>query len=291
VRWAWMTVLLPMGAAAQSLPANLEARLNAHELPPLLALFSADATVELALDADRQRIPNEVWVGRENLETFFSRQTPGLSVAFSDVSSAADHGSWNVQLSNDHFRSLGLEQVSARATAEWLGNRIFKMVIAVAPAQADALAVAIPRANKSAVRRIFDEINQEDFSGLDRQLSPNYVQHSSMPVSPGRAGVKQLYAQLKVAFPDLHVTVEDLIAEGDRVTARMSWRGTQKGEYLGVQPTGRAVVLNKIDIFRFESGVSIEHWDVVDRLGLLQQLGVVPRFPQWNPSLGYDGFR
>jgi predicted ester cyclase len=291
VRLACMTLWLPLIASAQPLPAALEARLNTHDVPGVLELFAEDGKVELVQDPDRQRLPSEVWVGRKNLELFSSIQTRGLTIRFADISAAADHGSWSVELRNDYFRSLGLDVFKGRAVVEWVGLHIIKLSIVGATAQSDVLAAAVPRANKAAVQRLFDDINQGDMSGLERQLSANYVQHSSMPVSPGRSGVRQVYAQLRASFPDLRITVEDLVAEGDRVAARVTWRGTQKGEYLGVQPTGRAILVSKMDFCRFESGVMVEHWDVVDRLSLLQQLGVVPRFPQWNPSLGYDGFR
>ena len=78
------------------------------------------------------------------------------------------------------------------------------------------------------------------------------------------------------AFPDLHFTVEDLIAEGDKVVARLTVRGTQQGAFMGIPPTGKHVTVTGIDINRLAGGKSVEHWLNMDTLGLLQQLGVIP---------------
>jgi predicted ester cyclase len=78
------------------------------------------------------------------------------------------------------------------------------------------------------------------------------------------------------AFPDLHFTVEDIIAEGDKVVTRLTCRGTQQGAFMGIPPTGKQATVTAIDINRFAGGKSVEHWLNMDTLGLLQQLGVIP---------------
>jgi len=78
------------------------------------------------------------------------------------------------------------------------------------------------------------------------------------------------------AFPDLHFTVEDFIAEGDKVVARLTVRGTQQGIFMGIPPTGKHATVTAIDINRMAGGKSVEHWLNMDTLGLLQQLGVIP---------------
>jgi predicted ester cyclase len=81
---------------------------------------------------------------------------------------------------------------------------------------------------------------------------------------------------IRAAFPDIHETVEDIIAEGDTVVTRTTWRGTHQGALLGIAPTGKHVSVSGIDISRVASGKFVEHWQSADNLGLLQQLGVVP---------------
>jgi len=78
------------------------------------------------------------------------------------------------------------------------------------------------------------------------------------------------------AFPDLYFTVEDLIAEGDEVVARVTMSGTQHGAFMGIPPTGKHVTITGIDINRFVGGKSVEHWVEMDTLGMMQQLGVIP---------------
>ena len=85
------------------------------------------------------------------------------------------------------------------------------------------------------------------------------------------------------AFPDLHHTVEDQVAEGDTVVTRMTLRGTHHGEFRGIAPTGKPIVVSLIGIDRFENGKFAEQWSQLDTLGLLQQLGVIPAPGQGTP--------
>lgn len=81
---------------------------------------------------------------------------------------------------------------------------------------------------------------------------------------------------IRAAFPDLHVTVEDMVAEGDKVVARVTMSGTHKGEFMGIAPTGKQITVGIIEILRIAGGKVVEHWNVVDSLGMMQQLGAVP---------------
>jgi steroid delta-isomerase-like uncharacterized protein len=115
-------------------------------------------------------------------------------------------------------------------------------------------------------------------SVAEELLAPDFVDHSPFPgVSPDRDGVKRLFAALHVAFHDLRAVIHDQIAEGDRVATRKTFRGTHRGEFLGISPTGRAVTFDVIDFVRIEKGRIAEQWNVVDLMGLLQQIGVTPR--------------
>lgn len=110
---------------------------------------------------------------------------------------------------------------------------------------------------------------------IDDVVAPNLVFHA--PVSVGANGVhalKQVMAILLRVYPDLHLVVEDLIAEEDKVVGRTTVTGTHRGEYMGIQPTGKSVTYSEIFIFRFVNGHVAEIWGVVDVLSQLQQLGV-----------------
>jgi predicted ester cyclase len=134
--------------------------------------------------------------------------------------------------------------------------------------------------NKAAVRRLHDAMTGG--AGLvsqtiDEIVAPDVLFHAPVPTgATGAQALKQVMAMLHRAFPDLHVAIEDLIEEGDKVVGRNSVTGTHRGEYLGRRPTGRSVTYNEIFIFRFAGGRIAEIWGVVDVLSQLKQLGVIP---------------
>jgi steroid delta-isomerase-like uncharacterized protein len=132
-------------------------------------------------------------------------------------------------------------------------------------------------ANKQVVRRFVDEYqtaaNERSFAEL---LHPEVVDRSRPPgIAEGAEGVRQQFETFRAAFPDFHAVIHDQIAEGDKVVTRKVFHGTHRGELMGIPPTGREVQIEVIDIVRVEGGQIVEHWNVVDRLGLLQQLGAL----------------
>jgi steroid delta-isomerase-like uncharacterized protein len=130
--------------------------------------------------------------------------------------------------------------------------------------------------NKDCVRRLFEEVlNRGKLSLLDTLIGAAYVDHNPSPGQPaGAAGVKGKVETLRSAFPDLRFSLEELVAEGDLVAARYSWRGTHKGEaFLGIPPSGKSILVRGMDFYRFRDGKIVEHWDNVDELGMLSQLG------------------
>ena len=132
--------------------------------------------------------------------------------------------------------------------------------------------------NKSIVRRWIEEgWNKGNLAVIDQVYAPNYVQHepAPAPVTSSEA-LKQYVGAYKTAFPDLHFTIEDMIAEGDRVVVRQTFRGTHQGDFMGIAPTGKQVTMTEIEIFRVVNGKGVENWTSSDDLGLLQQLSVVP---------------
>ena len=132
--------------------------------------------------------------------------------------------------------------------------------------------------NKAVVRRFYEEVvNQKKRAVLDEVFDLNLVDHFAPPGTPGGLeGARQTLGMFLSAFPDLHFTVEDLIAEGDEVVARVTMSGTQQGAFMGIPPTGKHVTITGIDINRFVGGKSVEHWVEMDTLGMMQQLGVIP---------------
>ena len=132
--------------------------------------------------------------------------------------------------------------------------------------------------NKASMRRFYEEaFNKKNRAAIDEFIDPTQVDHAAPPGTPGGLeGARQTLTMYLTAFPDLYFTVEDLIAEGDKVVARLTVRGTQQGVFMGIPPTGKHATVTAIDINRMAGGKSVEHWLEMDTLGLLQQLGVIP---------------
>ena len=134
--------------------------------------------------------------------------------------------------------------------------------------------------NKVLMRRFYEEVfNKRDLAAIDDFMAPDFVNHSAAQL--GMAGgdlehVTQFVSMVMQVFPDLHYTVEDLVAEGDKIAARLTISGTQQGAFMGIPPTGKYATISDIEIFRIADGKAVECWVQVDFLGLLQQLGVVP---------------
>ena len=133
--------------------------------------------------------------------------------------------------------------------------------------------------NKALVRHFVDEVQSAgNIDALDEICSPDFVNHSAPPGVPSNCeGVKQLTAMFRQAFPDSYFTVADMMAERDRVATRKTFHGTHQGEFMGILPTGQQVSMGLIDIVRIADGRVVEHWSMGDNLGMMQQLGIVPR--------------
>jgi steroid delta-isomerase-like uncharacterized protein len=131
--------------------------------------------------------------------------------------------------------------------------------------------------NKAIARRYFEELwNRGNLAALDELLTADFVIHYPLaPVPPGPEGAKAHTAPLLKGFPDARHTIEDLVAEGDRVAIRSRWTGTHQNEYRGIPSTGRRVTVNQMTVLRIVDGKIAERWAIPDVLGLMQQLGVV----------------
>jgi predicted ester cyclase len=143
------------------------------------------------------------------------------------------------------------------------------------------LSAAQIASNKATFTRLHDALNSGDeeliSKTIDEVFDPDVRIGTPLPVGvTGTQAIKQVWAILLRAYPDLHVTVEDLIAEGDKLVARNSVTGTHQGEYMGVPPTGRSVAYNEIFVVRFADGRIAQTWGVADVLSQMKQLGVIP---------------
>ena len=132
--------------------------------------------------------------------------------------------------------------------------------------------------NKALVRQLIEEVmNRGNISLVDEIMPPDFVDHEGAPrLPPTREGFKQSVPMLRSGIPDFNATIDDVVAEGDRVVIRMTWRGTQTGEFMGMPPTGKSISVGVIDIFRIAGGKIVEHWGLADMMGMMQQLGAMP---------------
>ena len=144
-----------------------------------------------------------------------------------------------------------------------------------------SLATGTPAAaNKAAFGRFHDAVNTRDLGVIakviDEVVDPDVLFHAPVPTgATGAQALREVWTMLLRAFPDLHVAVEDVIAEGDKVVARNTVTGTHQGEYRGVPATGRPVTYNEIFIVRLAGGRIAEIWGVVDVFAQLRQLGLI----------------
>lgn len=134
-------------------------------------------------------------------------------------------------------------------------------------------------ANKAVVRKVIERfLNSADPDVADELFHPDFVDHNrSNPGMSGLENVKRSVADWHEAFPDTVSSLEDLLAEGDRVAARWTTRGTHRGEFLGLAATGNRIKVSSSGIFRISGGKVVESWDHFDALGMLKQLGATPK--------------
>jgi steroid delta-isomerase-like uncharacterized protein len=131
--------------------------------------------------------------------------------------------------------------------------------------------------NKANMSRLFiDLFNKGDLGVADELVVSDFIEHSALPGLPkGIAGLKAIAQILRSGYPDFHIEVEDAIAEGDRVVLRLTVGGTHQGALFGIPPTGKHAEWSEMHIIRVKDGKMIEHWDVLDLMSMMQQLGVM----------------
>jgi steroid delta-isomerase-like uncharacterized protein len=129
--------------------------------------------------------------------------------------------------------------------------------------------------NADLVRGFFDGLNSRELEGVVRVIAPGFLHHG-MPTSRGPEGMRAVGEMFLAGFPDMRITLDDVIADGDRVASRGRWTGTHTGEFMGIPATGREVDVPFIDTWRVEDGLLAENWVQMDILGMMQQLGVAP---------------
>ena len=132
--------------------------------------------------------------------------------------------------------------------------------------------------NKANERRVVEEIlNKGNLSAIPELITTDYIYHGAAGMDvKGAEGFKRTVMQIRAAFPDLHVTIEDMVGEQDKVVVRLTYRGTHEGDLLGIPPTGKKTAITEIKIIYWQDGKAVEAWGILDMYGLMQQLGALP---------------
>ena len=133
--------------------------------------------------------------------------------------------------------------------------------------------------NKALMRRLYQEvINEGNIDLTDEFFSEDFVEHEHFPGLPteGPEAPKAAFAMFRAAFPDLQITPDDMIGEGDKVAVRATISGTHKGEFMGIPPTNKSFKAELLDIIEFHDGKATEHWGLTDQGAMMEQLGIAP---------------
>ena len=131
---------------------------------------------------------------------------------------------------------------------------------------------------KEMAQRWYGEVMSEGKTEvIDELCSPDWLDHDPLPgTTPDFAGLKDFVTQIRAAFPDLQVTADERIGEGDRLAVRSTMRGTHEGDFMGIPGSGKKVEVSNYDFVRFENDQAAEHWGVLDSAALMEQLGMAP---------------
>lgn len=139
--------------------------------------------------------------------------------------------------------------------------------------------------NKALLMKLYDAINADDWTSIGAIIPENAVDHNPNPgQGPGLEGIKAVFAEMRKAFPDMKMTPQQTVAEGEFVTARILFTGTQNGEFFGMPASGKSVSVEGFDLIRFENGKAVERWGTFDNMGMMAQLGMTPGAESPNPT-------
>ena len=132
--------------------------------------------------------------------------------------------------------------------------------------------------SKAVFQKFVDGLNAKDADAIGQIMSANFIDHDLPPgQEPGIEGMVAMMRGFFAAFPDLKVTIDQLIAEGDLVAAAMTTEGTQTGDFMGIPASGKKISITEMHMVRVVDGKAVEHWGVSDAMGMMQQLGVMPQ--------------
>lgn len=128
--------------------------------------------------------------------------------------------------------------------------------------------------NKALIQRFYDEVaNNGNLDLIDELVAEEFIEHEAFPgLSNDRDGLKRFFSMMHDAFDDFRMDVEDMVAEGDKVVARITMKGNHKAEFMGIAATAKTINVPTIDIVRYVDGRAVEHWGVTDEMAMMEQI-------------------
>jgi steroid delta-isomerase-like uncharacterized protein/uncharacterized protein (TIGR02246 family) len=238
---------------------QFDAAWNARDLPAIIAFFSDDATLTSP--------DGKLYTGKTQIEEYVKSLLPGFRVETSAVRASGDKAMWSFTVHSDAFAQMGVNPAKGEAVAEIMSGKIKSFSPSLSQETQNKLAIqqGISNYNNPASRERYFDLYSE-----------NCVFHDPS-VQPGLVGIKQFYNAFWIAFPDLKVQIDDMVAEGDRVSARFFLTATQQGDFMGIPASGKSIEVGGQTILRFENGKCVERWTQLDNLTMMQQLGALPQ--------------
>lgn len=152
-------------------------------------------------------------------------------------------------------------------------RRVLAAFVVMAAMAGVSHAEATGDANTAALKRFYAEINRGNLGAVEELVAADFVEHEVLPgFPPTREGVKAFFAMMRGAFPDLTMDAEFFMADGDKVAAYLTMKGTHQGEFMGMAATGNKINVKTVDIIRMRNGKAVEHWGVTDGATMMEQL-------------------
>lgn len=267
-----MTMAARAGAAPtpSQVVEQVEAALSAGNVEAFAAWFAPDGAVREGSTSIQGRDQIRTWA--QGLIARNYQTVPGpRTVAGTSVK-------WTAKVTFDGLRALGVDQIESRAEAVIENGKVKLYVPPFSPgmqAMMGSAQAAVP-ADEAALRAFYDEVfTQGKLETLDARLAPEFADRVPFPGrAPTAAGFKEGVAELRSAMPDFAVTIDDVMASGDRAAVRLTWTGTHKAPYQGAPATFRQVRVTVLELLRLRDGKIVERWSHPDTLSLNRQLGL-----------------
>ena len=243
---------------------KFDAAWNAHNLDAAMSFFADDAVVKLLPPPP----DGGVYTGKKQIRGWAEEFIKGFHVDSKRFVADGNKVSWMFTVHSDYIGKMGVNPGTGVAEVLLEKNKIKTFTPTF-----DQETVG-----KMVITQFIEEVlNQGNLDAADEFIAANFVDHNPIPgQEPTLEGLKKGFKMFLAAFPDLHLTIEDIIAEGDKVMIRLTSRGTHKGEFMGIPPSGKQVTVLEIHIARIANGKIVEHWGLEDNMGMMQQLGAIP---------------